>query len=81
MHGQLHGLRLDRLGLDEVIATLKATANGIDGRARWFTAGSDYYRLKNFHAAIAVLTDRIEGGHPILLPISAAYTTSQRYST
>ena len=60
-HGQPHGLQLDRLGLDEVIATLKATANGIDGRAKWFTAGSDYYRSKDFLAAIAVLTAMIEG--------------------
>ncbi|KAM5531867.1 hypothetical protein V8D89_014497 [Ganoderma adspersum] len=59
-HGQPHGLQLDRLGLDEVIATLKVTANGIDGRAKWFTAGSDYYRSKDFLAAIAVLTAMIE---------------------
>ncbi|PIL34105.1 hypothetical protein GSI_03816 [Ganoderma sinense ZZ0214-1] len=59
-HGQPHGLQLDRLGLEEVIAALKATANGIDGRAKWFTAGSDYYRSKDFAAAIAVLTAMIE---------------------
>ncbi|KAI1796349.1 hypothetical protein LXA43DRAFT_615429 [Ganoderma leucocontextum] len=59
-HGQPHGLQLDRLGPEEVIATLKGTANGIDGRAKWFTAGSDYYRSKDFPAAIAVLTAMIE---------------------
>lgn len=65
-HGQPHGLRLDKLGLDEVIAILKATASGIDGRAKWFTAGSDYYRLKDFPAAIAVLTAMVEGGCTVL---------------